>query len=267
MVWQKTSWLVIGLMALFVAAPASAQDKGKKGATKSAKEIIDASLDKNSMGFQAGEANVTLVIENKAGSKRVRKLDVKSKKLDAATHTLVTLTHPKEVKGQAFLFAENKKGEDDVWMYVPAFKVTRRIEGSQKSGAFLGSHFTYADLESRDVKDASYKRLEDEKIGKHAVYVIESTPEKGADSDYSKIISYIRKSDYMPLKMRFYDKSGDEKKTLFVEKLDKTDTGETYVKRMTLRPKVGGYTTMKLESFDDDAKLADSIFSKDQLGK
>ncbi len=264
MVWRNVCWMLACLVTVSLAHPAVAQDAEDK---KSAKQIIDESLEKNSLGFQSGQANLTLIIEDKAGSRRVRKLDVKSKKVSEATQTLVALTHPKEVKGQAFLFAENKKSEDDVWMYVPAFKVTRRIEGSQKSGSFLGSHFTYADLESRDIKDAKYKRLEDDKIGKHAVYVVQSTPNKGSESDYSKVISYIRKSDSMPLKMRFFDKSGDVGKTLFVEKLDKTDNGETYVKRMTLRPRSGGYTTIKLEAFDDDAELADALFSKDQLGK
>ncbi len=262
MKWRTISWLL--LVTLFV--PMSAFAGGTKG-HKTAKEIIDAARDKNSLGFSAGEASLELIIEDKTGNRRVRALDVKSKKIDGATHTLVKLTAPKEVKGQAFLFAENKKGEDDVWMFVPAFKVTRRIEGSQKNGSFLGSHFTYADLESRQIHGAHYKRLKDAKIGKNAVYVIESSPKKGTDSDYAKVVSYIRKSDYMPLKMRFYDKDGEVTKTLFVEKLDKTKKGQSYVKQMTLRPKGGGFTTIKIDSLKSDADLPDALFSKNQLGK
>lgn len=261
MLWRRLNLVLIVLAVALVAAPALAEDN------KSADQIIDEALEHNALGFQSGSANVALIIEDKAGSRRVRKLDVQSKDIDDATRTRVELTAPKEVKGQSFLFAENKSGEDDVWMYVPAFKVTRRIEGSQKSGSFLGSHFTYADLESRDVKEGKYKRLEDDKIGSHEVYVIESTPKKGSDSDYSKVVTYVRKSDYMPLKMRFYDKSGDEAKTLFVEKLDKTDGGESYVKQMTLRPETGGFTTIKINELDSDAEIADSAFSKGQLGK
>jgi outer membrane lipoprotein-sorting protein len=234
---------------------------------KSAKQILDEALDNNALGFQAGQASLSLTIEDKAGERRVRKLDVKSKKIDDATRTLVKLTAPKELRGQSFLFAENTSGEDDVWMYVPAFKVTRRVEGSQKDGSFLGSHFTYADLESRDAKEGKYKRLGDEKIGEHEVYVIETTPADGSDSAYGKVVSYVRKSDSMPLKMRFFDDSGDEAKTLFIEKLDKTDSGDTYVERMTLRPKDGGYTTIEIGSFEGGVELSDSLFSKEQLGK
>ena len=259
--WRRAIWVLIALTCIALAAPAYAADE------ESADEIIDKALDKNALGFKSGQADVALIIEDKAGSRRVRKLDVKSKKIGDATRTLIELTHPTEVKGQAFLFAENTDGEDDVWMFVPAFSVTRRIEGSQKSGSFLGSHFTYADLESRDLEDADYKKREDAKIGKHAVYVIEATPEKGSDSEYGKIVTYVRKSDYMPLKIRYFDKSGKKEETLFVEKLDETDGGDTYIERMTLRPKTGGFTTIKIESFDPGKELADSLFSKDQLGK
>lgn len=256
------TWLSVLLIALVcgVAGQAVAADK-------TADQIIDEAMEQNSLGFKAGQADLALIIEDKAGDRRVRKLDVKSKKLGGGARTLVTLTAPKEVKGQAFLFAENPDGEDDVWMFVPAFSVTRRIEGSQKKGAFLGSHFTYADLESRHLDEGKHKRLGDEKIGEHAVWVIESTPTNKSTSDYGKVITYVRKSDSMPLKAKFYDKSGDLAKTLFVEKLDKTDDGESYVQQMTLRPKAGGYTTIQIGGFEADADLPDSLFSKDQLGK
>jgi outer membrane lipoprotein-sorting protein len=252
--------LSIALLALSLSLPSFA-------AEMSASDIIDKALEKNSLGFSEGEAQMSLIIEDKAGNRRVRKLEVQSKKVDDATRTRVEITSPKELKGQSFLFSENTSGEDDVWMYVPAFKVTRRIEGNDKDSAFLGSHFTYADLESRGLKDANYKRLDDDKIGKHDVYVIESAPKKGTESEYGKVVAYVRKSDYMPLKLRFYDSSGDELKTLFVEKLDKTDSGKTFVERMTLRPTGGGFTTIKIGGLDAETDIPDSAFSKGQLGK
>ncbi|MGM0555876.1 MAG: outer membrane lipoprotein-sorting protein [Myxococcota bacterium] len=251
---------MVALLILALSLPVLAQDM-------SASDIIDKALETNSLGFNEGEAQMSLIIEDMAGNRRVRKLDVQSKKVDGASRTRVELTAPKELKGQSFLFAENTSGSDDVWMYVPAFKVTRRIEGSDKDSAFLGSHFTYADLESRGLKDANYKRLDDDEIGEHDVYVIESTPKKGSESEYGKVVAYVRKSDYMPLKLKFYDGSGDEMKTLFVEKLDKTDSGKTFVERMTLRPTGGGFTTIKIGGLDAETDIPDSAFSKGQLGK
>ncbi|MFB6351066.1 MAG: outer membrane lipoprotein-sorting protein, partial [Bradymonadaceae bacterium] len=97
----------------------------------------------NSLEFESGRAEVRLVIEDRNGDRSTRQMQIESKTIDGQVRTLIELTGPEELKGQSFLFAENDGGGDDVWMYVPAFEVTRRIEGSKKQGAFLGSHFTY----------------------------------------------------------------------------------------------------------------------------
>jgi hypothetical protein len=234
----------------------------------SAQEIMDKALEHNAMGFQAGQAQIALAIQDKAGTKRVRTMEVKSKKMeDASTRTLVTLTSPKEVKGQAFLFAENKGAEDDVWMYVPAFSVTRRIEGGQKKGAFLGSHFTYADLESRDMKNGAYKKLPDKKIGKMDVFVVSATPNKDNGSEYTQVVVYVRKTDFVPVKMEFFGKTNTIEKVLFVETLDTSADGKTYAKQMTLRPSEGGFTSIRIDALDNTTDLPTAAFSKDRLGK
>lgn len=230
-----------------------------------AKEIVDRAVDRNAMGFQTGQAQLTLIVEDAKKEKRERKLDVKSKKIDGRGHTLVTLTEPAEVQGQAFLFVE-RDDEDDVWMYLPAFKVTRRIEGGQKNGAFLGSHFTYADLESRSLKDGEYTLLPEEKIGKYDTYVVESKPKKGTKGDYSKVVIWVRKTDFIPMRVRFFGEGEKVIKTLFVEKLDKTSKGQTYAKQLTLRAEGGGYTTMKIDALSE-SELDDALFTKDQLGR
>ena len=229
-----------------------------------AKEIVDKSLDQNAMGFQSGKARITLQIQDKKGDERVRTMDVRSKDIEGLGRTRMELVAPKEVKGQAFLFVE-RDTEDDVWMYLPAFKVTRRIESGQKNGSFLGSHFTYADLESRDLKGGSYKRMPDEKIGKTDVYVVESVPKKGT-SDYTKVVVWVRKSDFTPMRMRFFEKGDKVVKTLFVEKLSKTQKGQTYAKQMRLRAESGGFTVIKIDALEE-AEISEAVFSKDQLGK
>ena len=248
-----------------------------KGATKqadkarSAPQIIDAMVDKRgSLGVSSGQATLRLLTEDRTGDKRARTMELRAKKVDGRGRTLVKLTSPKEVAGQSFLFAEtaNEAEDDDVWMYLPAFGVTRRVEGSQKRGSFMGTHFSFADLESRDVQQADLKRLDDETIGAHKVYVIEATPKRGADSEYGRVVVYVRQSDEMLLKMRFYDKDAKtEAKTLFVEKIGKTASGSPTIEQMTLRSTLGGYTTIVVEAANEGADLPDTLFLKDQLGK
>ena len=262
------------------AAPLIAQQTGKpalktereaKGAEAlTAKQIMDEMNARHSswLGVTQGEATIELVIEDRAGTRRERALQVKSKKVKEVARTLITLTAPKELIGQSFLFSENASGEDDVWMYLPAFKVSRRVEGSQKRGAFLGSHFSFADLESRDLKEADYARQDDEVIAKDPVFVIQVTPRDPSASDYGQVIAYVRQSDYMPLKLRFYDKDKETVlKTLFVEKIETGDDGEPAIRQMTLHASKGGFSTIVIRDASSDTDLPDSLFTREQLGK
>jgi hypothetical protein len=261
----RRALLTTGALTLLWSASALAQ----KGRDLTAQQIVDEMISRQSaLGFDVGHAQLTLTIRDRTGDTRLRKLDVRSKKMDGAQRTLVRLLEPAEVKGQTFLFSENKNGEDDIWMFVPAFKVTRRVEGSQKKGAFLGSHISFSDLESRDVKQANSVRLPDETISKDEVFVIESTPKDASASDYGKVITYIRKKDYIPVKVKFFAKDGkSEAKTLFVQRLDTGANGKTYIKQMTIHAKEGGSTTIVLDTLDEKAEIPDAIFSKEQLGK
>lgn len=255
---QTSMMLLVGLVLL---APATA------AAEDSAEHIVEEALETNSLEFESGRAEVRLVIEDRNGDRSTREMQIESKAIDGALRTLIALTAPEELKGQSFLFAANEQGDDDVWMYVPAFDVTRRIEGSKKQGAFLGSHFTYNDLETRDVERATYTKKGSDKIGDNAVHVIDAEPKQAADSEYGNVVVYIRKSDNVPLKFKFYDDSDELLKTLFVEKLDENDDGETYIKQMQMRSEKGGYTRIVVESIEAGVETPDAKFTKDQLGK
>ncbi len=246
------------LALLFVTNPAHTQE--------TAQQIVDAALDKNATGFQTGAVEMTVTTEDKGGAQKIRRLSAMSKRAPQGQRTRVKLLAPDEVKGQSFLFKEQKEAEDLVYWYLPAFAVTRRIQGEGKKGTFMGTHLTYADLESRDIKNSTYRKLKDESIGKHAVYVIEAKPKKPADSDYSRVLFYVRKSDKMPLKVKFFAKGNpkQESKIMFMEKIDKQ--GErTYVKQMSVRPSEGGYTRIIIDAIDFDRDIPDIVFTPEDL--
>lgn len=250
-------------MVLAVAMTASAEEVD-------AETIIDQAVEINSLGFESGQAEVHLSVVDSQGEERTRELDVRSRREDERSQTVMTLTNPADVRGQAFLFRENADGDDDIWMYVPAFEVTRRVEGSQRQASFLGTHFTFADLESQDLREATYEKKDDDTIGEHAVYVVEATPEDPAQSDYERVVAYVRKDDYIPLRIRYYDRDGELEKTLFTEQLETTGEGDdesTYIQRSTLRSENGGYTTIEIKSLDTEVELPSSLFDREEFGR
>ena len=69
------SRVVLAVALLLLSTPAFAQEP-------TADEIVDKALDQNAMGFQSGKAQLTLTVEDAGGAKRVRSLEVKSKKIE-----------------------------------------------------------------------------------------------------------------------------------------------------------------------------------------
>lgn len=266
--WNRERQLAVSIAVtvvgcLLLAPSVATADDDEQSAT----DIIERAVERNALGFESGRAQVSLTVFDREGEQRVRKLDVRSRRDDERTRTVMSLTDPAEVRGQAFLFVENPESSDDMWMYVPAFEVTRRVEGEQRRSSFLGTHFTFADLESRDLREADHRRRGDETIGEHDVYVIEATPSEPEKSDYKQVVAYVRQDDYIPLRVRFYDRDGEVEKTLFAEQLDTTGDDVTYVKRASLRAETGGHTTIEITGLDVDVDLPMSLFDRDEFGR
>lgn len=87
-------------------------------------------------------------------------------------------------------------------------------------------------------------------------------------SEYGKVVTYIRKSDFLPSKVKFYGKDSKTLvKTIFMQSFDKTSKNTPYIKQMSLVIPDGGFTTIKIDSINDAADLPDAIFTKDQFSK
>ncbi len=250
--------IALALALALVSLSASAQDM-------TADEIIDRALETETLGFQSGEVTMTLIIQDESGESRERRLTVRGMDDGDDSRALVRVVSPPEQAGQSYLFRENTSGEDDVYIYLPAIDdAPRRISGDQKNGSFMGTHFTYSDLETRDVRDAIYTREADETIGRFPVYVIDSVPSDSDDSEYSRVRMWIRHGDFIPLRTRFFGDNGEEAKTIFTEETAEDD-GRVYVRRMTLRPADGGATTMILDDVDFAASVASAEFTPQNL--
>jgi hypothetical protein len=237
---------------------ASAQDL-------TAQEIVDRALDTNTLGFQTGEVAMVLTIGDARGATRERRLLIRGMQENDQLRSLVRVTAPADQAGQSYLFRQNATGEDDVFVFMPALDdAPRRISGNSKNGSFMGTHFTYADLETRDLRDAEYTRAADEQIGDTNVYVVDAVPRPGVRSDYASVRLWVRKSDFLPVRTRFFDARGETLKTLFTEETG-VDSGRTYVRRMTLRVADGGFTTILLDQVDFDVAVSPAEFTPQNL--
>jgi hypothetical protein len=256
------------IMAIFLLVPlfAAAQDL-------TADQIIDKAYDNNLMDFDSATSDLKMDYYEEAKLVNTRKFRVKAIKVTESGETLrrllLTVTEPADESGTAFLSIENPgDADDDQWLYLSALKKAFRKGGKTGKGeSFMGSEFTYGDMESKDVKKAKHKRLPDESKGGLSFYVVESIPNTPADEQYSKYVTYIDKATFIPRIVMFYDMKGQHLKTMTAEQVEKIDNKDTITRAVMVNKQNGNSTRLYLTNIDTKTKLDPADFSKSRMTK
>ena len=120
--------------------------------------------------------------------------------------TVLRFTVPAEVKGVALLVVNHPDRASDQWMWTPAIERDRRIALQDRSTRFFGTDFSFEDLEERDVNQYEYAMAGDEMVDGAACWKIQSTPRQAKSSQYTRAFVWIRKNDYVFVRIENYIK-------------------------------------------------------------
>jgi len=165
---------------------------------------------------QSEIGNEIMLLVDKDGSKEKRLVKRYAMEVGDDLHRyLVVFLDPADIKGTALLTWEQKERDNDQWLYLPAQKKMQRIAKGSKKNYFMGTDFTYEDMEPENIDNFNYTILRLEKLNQDKkdsdCYVIEATPvnkAKKKESGYSKRIMWIEKEYLYTLKVEFYDRRG-----------------------------------------------------------
>jgi hypothetical protein len=137
------------------------------------------------------------------------------------------------VKGTGILIYDYPQKSDDMWIYLPALRKTRRIVSREKSKSFMGSEFSNADMTAPGLDDFTYSLLREEMQGDHPCFLIESIPVSSdleEEYGYSKSVSWVDKNSYLVHQTMYYDYDGELFKTITRREFKKLDEDqETYM--------------------------------------
>ena len=251
--------LCLVLVALCVAVPAHAAD------TLTGAQIAARILKTGIFDAEAGRFRVTMVLVSKDGIQRERDLEILARTKGGLVQSVVRVRAPADVAGTAFLVLDKRNGPPEQYIYLPRLDRTRRITGRDRRQPFLGSDFTYFDLRRVEPEDATHRRLPDDKIATDPVYVVESTPKAALRGVYSRLETWVRKSDYLPLRTRFYDLKGRLAKTLYARRVQMQD-GKPFVKEARMQTHETGHATLLvIETAERRAALPDTAFTPTAL--
>ena len=145
-----------------------------------------------------------MILTNSKGKTRTHKMISKSK--NGSEKQIIWFMEPKDDRGIAFLKIEHENRDDEMRMWLPAFKKVRRISSKKKSDSFMGSDLSFEDLSNRQLNSNDYKRLEDAKWLGRDCYVLETVPKKESKSNYVRHVSWIDKNHMNILKEQTFNK-------------------------------------------------------------
>jgi outer membrane lipoprotein-sorting protein len=251
--------MVCAFANLSVVASASAQ------ADLTADQIVERMLKQDNFGWDEAETTVRMGLIDASGKRTERVMENLRRRKDGQLQSVVRFRAPADVAGTAFLMLERAKGESEQHIYLPGLKRTRRIVGREREGSFMGSDFSYADMERRDTRASAQKRLPDEDLNGVKTFVIESSPTKDSGSKYSKIETWVRQDNYLPLRIRFYDLSGKLLKTFYTKRIRQVDGRPVIMESQMVNKQSGHTTELIVDDLRPQKDLPDSAFSPTAL--
>lgn len=236
-----------------------------EAAEMTGKQVMEKQKELHKVKTEFGAEVMVLVDKDNNQERRQVRRHAKEMEKDVNRY-LVSFLSPGDVKGTALLTWEQKGRENDQWLYLPAQKKMQRIAKGSKKNYFMGTDFTYEDMEPEDIENFNYTILRTEKFKhdekEYDCYVIEAVPandEKKRESGYSKRIMWIETKLLITLKAEFYDRR---------DRLQKTQTSHefTNIAGTVWRPKktlmnhhekshktLTGVTARKINEAIDDA--------------
>lgn len=173
--------------------------------------------------------------------------------------TLIRFNKPALVKGTGLLNWSYKNGNHEQWFFLPKLKIAKKIKSKDRTKTFMGTNFTYEDLESTILNDYNYTSLGIETLFGYPCHVIEAKPKSTSAYSWRKI--WIDMTTFQMKQIEFYSSDPMPVKVLSIEKHQKID-GYFVPESMIMRSKNGDNTIMKIIKSNMDAGIQDDLFTQ-----
>jgi outer membrane lipoprotein-sorting protein len=157
---------------------------------------------------------------------------------------------------------------ENMWNYLPNVERTIKIPPSMMLQPWMGSDFANDDLvkESSIVYDYTHTILGQESIGQDVFYKIQLLPKPQAPVVWGKIIFWISKDGFIPLREEFYNEAGKLIKVLDYSRVQQiSDRKIPCLWKMSSMVKEGRYTTIEVKDIVYNQPIDENIFTLGNL--
>jgi hypothetical protein len=257
---------ICALLAICLALPAASE-------TPTGRQIMER-VDARDDGDN-GTQDLEMVLYDRGGNQRVRKLRAFGQDRGEDEYSLMFFLTPADVEDTGFLTYDYDAPErdDDQWLYLPALKKTKRIASSDKSGSFMGSDFSYADMTKRPLDDYEYTLMKEDAVDGVPVWQVQAVPKTEREKDetgYEKSVFFVRKDNDFVIRSVHWVKKGKRLKYFEATRVEQVD-GIWIATEMQMTTKRGTETehrtVLRSSNVRFNQALAPDLFTTRQLEK
>jgi hypothetical protein len=235
----STSALLVSLGLSFVAVGA-----GRAAETPDVQEIVNKA---NIVAYYQGDdgkSTVRMVITNRQGQTRERQFNIVRKDVQDGGDQkyFVYFQRPADVRRMSYMVHKHAGAgrDDDRWLYLPSLDLVKRVAAGDKRTSFVGSDFLYEDVSGRGLDEDSHELVETT----DAFYVVKNVPKKPETVEFSHYNVSIDRTNFVPMKMEFYDKEGKLYRTIESKKVEVIQNFPTVTVSLVQDLKSGSKTEM-----------------------
>ncbi|MBF0225833.1 MAG: outer membrane lipoprotein-sorting protein [Desulfobacterales bacterium] len=205
------------------------------------------------------KAMMMMKIVKPGGTITKRDVEYYRKDFGQETRSVYVIKSPPNVKGTALLTWAHPDKETYQWVYFPALNKVTRIGSSSQSKEFLGSDASYEDLSLRNLNKDEFKLIRKEDLDSIPCYVVEAIS-KDQDEIFTKRIYWIRKDNFLIVKVEYYDNSGTMVKRMLTNNIVKIGNIWTILSYKMENLKTHGYSILEQYNIEYNTDLSERMF-------
>ncbi len=180
---------ILAVLALLASAPAAPGAEDAVPEAPPAQQLLERAFH----NLYAEDYIQTLAFETRArgGAATSRRLQLTRKRSQGPGRALLRFLAPPEIRRTAVLVLENADRADDLYVYLPAARMTRHLAATQRADSFFGTDLSYEDVEPKRAGDWEARGLG---WGEHAgrpCARVEIRPRPGFESSYERLDACI----------------------------------------------------------------------------
>ena len=210
------------------------------------------------------DSKVDLIMTLTNKKEKTRTSSLRSIVKENGAKQIIWFLSPADDKGVSFLKIEHEGRDDEMRIWLPAFKKVRRISAKKRSDSFMGSDMSYEDLSIRQLDKYNFNLIGQEGYDSISCHLLESIPKVLLSTAYSRHVTWVDSTLLIPLKEKSYDKSGKLLKEKYytytqindyhiLTELQVTDVQKNHT------------TSLKFKNIELDSGIEDNLFHERYL--